>query len=194
MYLKVTHDSPENIGKYTNQTFHVLFLDALSYKAFNLEYYNKWQTKVPNFLYVAVADQRDESIIDVYKALADQVVYLDQSEEMLEWNSFSILRRFWNVSSKDSVIIYREVIADFVEHSIHVNQEKVELSQKEYDVFKYLLQHRGQFVAKNLIYEKIWKNGLKDVSRSVDQVVHRLKQKIGPKYFTNSRSTGLRFE
>lgn len=191
--FRVTYDSPSNIEKYTNRLVHVLMLDASDYTKFNLEYYKIWMIKSPKFVYVSLVNKREEASVEIYKALVDQILFLDQEEQLLKWNSIAILRRFWNASSKESVVIYREIIADFVEHSIFLNQQKLSLSSKEYEVLKMLIQNRGHFVNKDAIFKKIWHEDT-DVSRTLDQVIQRLRKKVGEKYFASKRLLGVKFE
>lgn len=191
--FKTTYDLPENIDKYTNRLVHVLLLDAKDYTAFNLEFYKIWMLKSPKFVYVSMVDKRADATVEIYKALVDQILFLDQEEQLLKWNSIAILRRFWNASSKESVVIYREVIADFIEASIFLNQQKLSLSSKEYEVLKLLIQNRGNFVNKDLIFKKIWHEDT-DVSRTLDQVIQRLRKKVGEKYFISKRLLGVKFE
>lgn len=191
--FKITYDLPENIDKYTSRLVHVLLLDAKEYTKFNLEFYKIWMLKSPKFVYVSMVEKREEASIEIYKALVDQILFLDQDEQMLKWNSIAILRRFWNASSKESVVIYREVIADFIEASIFLNQQKLSLSSKEYEVLKLLIQNRGHFVNKDTIFKKIWHEDT-DVSRTLDQVIQRLRKKVGEKYFASKRLLGVKFE
>ena len=185
-------DEPKNIAKYLDNQVGILFLDAEHYKLFNLEYYSIWQKKFPSFLYVVVSDKRKDSDIEIYRALTDQIIYVeDFSELLLTWNSIAIMRRYWNTFSKQTTIIYKEIIADFNLHDVYLNQVKVELTKKEYEVLKLLLQNKTHYISREDIYKTVWKTNAPDETRQLDQVLSRLKSKIGEKYFQNKRGHGI---
>lgn len=192
--IELIFDSPENISKYTNKKIGILFLDSSQYGKFNLDYYRVWKEKFNQFLYVVVADQPKHSDVDIYKALADQILYLSNPADQVSWNSVAIIRRFWDTYSKPSTIIYKEIIADFTLREVLLNQKHVDLSIKEYEVLKVFLEHRGEYLNKAELYKKIWRTKDEDVSRVLDQKIIILRKKIGAKYFVTSRTKGVKFE
>lgn len=195
-YFKIEDifDKPENISNYTNKKIGILFLDAAHYEKFNLDYYRIWKEKFPQFLYVVVADKPTKNDINIYKALADQILYLSNPKEQITWNSVAIIRRFWDTYSRPSTIIYKELIADFVLREISLNQKLLDLSLKEYEVLKIFIEHRGEYLDKDFVFKKVWKTKDGDVSRVLDQKISALRRKIGEKYFVTSRTKGVKFE
>lgn len=63
-----------------------------------------------------------------------------------------IRRRHFNGSNR---IAFHEIIVDLLGKTLHVNQQPVELTRKEYDLLVFLLANRNRVVSKNAIAEHL---------------------------------------
>ena len=185
-------DTPRNIGAYLNQSIDILFIDSESFGAFNVKYYQLFKNNKKNFKLIVVKERSNLEDVRFFKGLADDIVYTS-NKKIAEWKKLAILRRFWNTSSKPTVIIYKDIIADFIDNKIYVNNIQISLTGKERDLFKYLIEKRGTFISKKKIYKEIW-GYEEDVTRTLDQMFFKLKKKINSEYFYSSRSKGYKFE
>lgn len=192
-YIEINQiiDTPENIENYLEHKVDILFLDDP--KKFKLSYYDDFKKQNAMFAYVAVKKKPSPTDVDVFKMLADRIVYTEFSDEYFRWSTFASLRRYWSVYSKPTTIIYKNIIADFVENSFLINKRKVILTSKEIDLFRYLLKNRGKIIPKKQIFSAVWGFDESDTTRTVDQMIFKLKKKIGEEYFHVIRSEGIKF-
>ena len=65
-------------------------------------------------------------------------------------------------------------------HTVHVSGEAVSLTQKEFEVLRLLLAHRGQVFSREQLLEQVWGYAYTGESRTVDVHIRTLRQKLGP--------------
>lgn len=190
--IKVTFDKPTKIGKYTNTSVDLLFLYDDKGKTFELEFYDSFQKANTHFKYVLMKDHYEDTDYMFFKFLADAIVYTE-IEKDAKWHTVAILRRYWRTYSKPTTIIYKSIIADFVDNKVTVNGEYIDLTKKEMKLLKLFMHKIGEFTSKNEIFKQVW-GFEEDTSRTLDQMIFKLKKKIGKEYIHSSRTKGFKFE
>ena len=189
--LKVTKDKPYNIKKYLETPIDILFLDDLD--QFELQYYKQFKTNEHSFSYVALYGKmiphRD---IETYQTeIVDRIIYTKIDEQFYKWSIISVLRRFWSSYSKPSTIIYKNIIADFIEQKFWTNKKQIELTPKESSILRLLLINKNEYVKKAAIFKQIWGHTDDDTTRTVDQTLFKLKRKMGKDLFVITRNKGV---
>ena len=78
-------------------------------------------------------------------------------------------------------------------HLVSVNGNDVTLTNKEYELLKYLLSHKGRVFTRAQILETIWGYEYEGESRTLDMHVKTLRQKLGEagKYIITIRNVGF---
>lgn len=192
-YFDIEHiiDEPANIRKYLDHQVDILFLQ--DEKAFELSFYDDMRKGNNQFAYVYVTSKPSEKDIKIYKHLADGIVYTGISEDYTIWSTISRLRRYWDTYSKPTTIIYRDIIADFIDGVVKVDKKKINLTQKEMELFKFLINNRNKFVQKDEVFKTVWEVQDTDSTRAFDQMFFKLRKKIGEDYFTIVRNKGIKF-
>lgn len=185
-------DTPKNITKHFKEGIDILVLHADYIHMFENDFYRIFRESNKTFKFVLVKREEESTDFDLYKKLTDDIVYYSYPKNAV-WKSIALLRRYWSTSSKPTTLIYKNIIADFVEQSIFVNNKIVSLTTKEYQLFKFFATNIGTFLTKTQIFKKVW-GYEEDTSRAFDQMMFKLKNKIGKEYFTTSRTKGYRFE
>lgn len=192
-YFNIHHRiaDPSEIKNFLNDQIDILFLDDTS--VFNLEYYQKFQTKNSTFSYIGVANK--PSILDVqnFKLLVDMIVYTNISFSFLKWSSIATLRRYWHSYSNQATIIYGNIIADFAENVFLINKKEVTLTKMEAKLLRIFMTNIGKTLAKSEIFKTVWGYKDEDISRNFDQMFFKLKSKIGREYFQVKRNKGIVF-
>ena len=64
-------------------------------------------------------------------------------------------------------------------HMVRVSGETVNLTQKEFEVLRLLLAHRGQVFSREQLLEQVWGYAYTGESRTVDVHIRTLRQKLG---------------
>lgn len=185
-------DTPDNITKYLRKRVDILFLDDTS--KFELSYYRTFKDHSHSFAYLAVRDLPEpEADVEAFKKLVDRIIYTGISDKYTKWTTISSLRRYWDIYSKPSTIIFKGIIADFVDNKFTINGTEVKLTGKEIDLLRYFLKHRDEFIPKRRLFKDVWGYEEMDSTRTVDQMLFKLKTKIGKEYVTIVRNKGVKF-
>lgn len=119
---------------------------------------------------------------------------------MLLCGPFSILE----FTSRVNSLLRRSQIAETIlsigplemntdRHLVSVNGNEVTLTNKEYELLKYLLSHKGRVFTRAQILETIWGYEYEGESRTLDMHVKTLRQKLGEagKYIITIRNVGF---
>jgi len=82
------------------------------------------------------------------------------------------------VDSEES-ISFHHLLIDKTSRQVFVNEEKLNLTPKEYDILLYFIGKAGQVLSRDNIVNDIWgKNSIYSWSRSLDVHIKNLRQKI----------------
>ena len=119
---------------------------------------------------------------------------------MLLCGPFSILE----FTSRVNSLLRRSQIAETIlsigplemntdRHLVSVNGNDVTLTNKEYELLKYLLSHKGRVFTRAQILETIWGYEYEGESRTLDMHVKTLRQKLGEagRYIITIRNVGF---
>lgn len=72
-----------------------------------------------------------------------------------------------------------ELTMDTVRHLVCVQERPCDLTYKEYELLKLLLQNRGIVMSRDVIMERIWDISFEGESRTLDVHIKTLRQKLG---------------
>lgn len=91
----------------------------------------------------------------------------------------AVLRRYGGVSkSTETVLVLEDVKVDLQKHEVTKNGQKLELTLKEFELLKMLLQNRGRVLSRNHLLDKIWGYEYYGETRTVDVHIRHLRKKI----------------
>lgn len=90
----------------------------------------------------------------------------------------ALLRRSRNMG-EDKVLSIGNIILDGEKHTVFVDGEVCELTYKEYELLKLLLQNKGIVLSRDIIMDRIWSIDYEGESRTLDVHIKTLRQKLG---------------
>lgn len=112
----------------------------------------------------------------------------------------SVLRRY-NINNVDEEFILSigKIKLDLSKHEVTKGDEKVELTLKEFELLKLLLQNKGKVLSRNYLLDKIWGYEYYGETRTVDVHIRYLRKKIesedaSEKYIETIRGVGYKIE
>ena len=112
----------------------------------------------------------------------------------------SVLRRY-NMSSdmEEEVLTVKDIKLDLMKHEVTKNGEKLDLTLKEFDLLKILLQNKGKVLSRNFLLDKIWGYEFYGETRTVDVHIRYWRKKIetegsNEKYIETIRGIGYKIE
>ena len=90
----------------------------------------------------------------------------------------ALLRRSHVPTPSTGKITIGRLVLDFDSYLASENGKEVKLSHKEFEVLHYLFNHRNQAVSRYSLLEDIWGYDEQPTTRTVDNFIVRLRQKI----------------
>ena len=94
---------------------------------------------------------------------------------------------------------FADVIVDLRTRTVLRGGKSVELSPMEFDFLSFLIESGGDIVSRETLMRQVWRYGLGVTSRTVDQHVARLRNKLEPdpaqpRHLITVRKAGYRFQ
>lgn len=94
----------------------------------------------------------------------------------------AVLRRSKKHSSKKEYH-YKTLTVNVERHQVFDNDRAVELTLKEFELLRYLVENKGIVLSRDEILEKIWGYECAGETRTVDVHIRTLRQKLGDSGF-----------
>lgn len=89
----------------------------------------------------------------------------------------AVLRRTQKAEHQQ-ILIYKNIVIDEAQHKVFVDDEKIELTYKEYEVLKLLIINKGIVLTRDKIMESIWGYDFEQGNRTVDVHIQSLRKKV----------------
>lgn len=90
----------------------------------------------------------------------------------------ALLRRCEGMEDEKNYTV-GSLFLDIEKHSVAVNGENVELTYKEYELLRFLMQNAGIVTSRESIMERVWGTDFEGESRTLDMHIKTLRQKLG---------------
>lgn len=105
----------------------------------------------------------------------------------------SLLRRTVASPIEKDEITAGKISIDVEKRTVMINEKKVELTLKEFELLNLLAKGNGKVFTRNELLEKIWGYDYYGDTRTVDVHIHSLRKIIGEEYILTVRGVGYKF-
>lgn len=107
----------------------------------------------------------------------------------------AVLRRC-KPKQKDMLLEMGDLVLNQEERTLLINEEKVALTYKEFELLQLFLSHPGKVYTRDVLYNEIWGSDYIGESRTVDMHIRTLRQKLGNygEMIETVRNVGYRME
>jgi DNA-binding response OmpR family regulator len=100
---------------------------------------------------------------------------------------------------RTSQLRFSDVVVDLRTRTVQRGSKPVELSPMEFDFLAFLIDSGGEIVSRETLMQEVWRYSLGVTSRTVDQHVARLRNKLEPdpaqpRHLITVRKAGYRFQ
>ena len=89
----------------------------------------------------------------------------------------ALLRRSMNME-EEKFLSTGDIFLDGEKHMVYVKDEPCELTFKEYELLKLLVQNQGIVMSRDIIMERVWGINFEGESRTLDVHIKTLRQKL----------------
>lgn len=110
----------------------------------------------------------------------------------------AVLRRSSSDEISEEIYEIGRLKVDFERHEVLINNEKVELTLKEFELLEILIKNKGKILRRKTLLDKVWGYEYIGETRTVDVHIRYLRKKVedddkNPKFIETIRGVGYRF-
>ena len=149
-------------------------------------------SKVPIIMLTARGEEQDE--LFGFELGVDEYISKPFSPKILVARVEAILKR---VKADDSETKdYGGLVIDSKGRTVTVDGKQIEMSLREYELLKYLVDNKGIALSRDKILNNVWNYDYYGDSRTIDSHIKKIRHKLGKKgkYIQTIRGIGYKFE
>ena len=195
--IKEASNGMEAINICQNEKFDLIILDIMmpELDGFSTcKEIKKLYDDIPIIMLSARGEEYDK--IHGFELGIDDYVVKPFSPKELMMRVNAILKRTTNKSSQKEIFIKDSLVIDFTARIVTVDNKKVDMSPKEYDLLFYLVKNKGIALSREKILNEIWGYDFYGDDRTLDTHIKLLRKSIAPynDLIVTLRGVGYRFE
>lgn len=149
------------------------------------------ESNVPIMLLTALDSERNQ--LKGFELKIDDYITKPFSIPVLLCKIEAVLRR---TSGTDQIngLLYRELSLDLDAYRVLVGQRQVELTRKEFELLRTLLQNQGRVLTRQTLLNRVWSYDFYGDERIVDTHIKNLRKKLEVDYIETIRGVGYRID
>jgi len=192
------HSAEEALKKPLN-TYDLLMLDVMMGPMSGFKLADKIRKELDISIPVIFLTAKDteNDILTGFSLGADDYITKPFSVNELTARVKAVLKRT-NASKpkQQTVTKFGDIELDNTRKRLIINDDKVELTKKEYEIIKLLLENQGKVFSREDILQRVWGGDVIVTERTVDVNITRLRTKLGKQgqYLKNKTGYGYYFE
>lgn len=149
-------------------------------------------SKVPIIMLTARGEEQDE--LFGFELGVDEYISKPFSPKILVARVDAILKR--TIGDKKELKDYGGIIIDPEGRTVTVDGKQIEMSLREYELLKYLVDNENIALSRDKILNNVWNYDYYGDSRTIDSHIKKIRHKLGKKgrYIETMRGVGYKFE
>ena len=150
------------------------------------------KSNVPIIMLTARGEEQDE--LFGFELGVDEYISKPFSPKILVARVEAILNR--TTEKKNETKDYGGIVIDSDGRTVKVDGKQVELSLREYELLKYLVDNNGIALSRDKILNNVWNYDYYGDTRTIDSHIKKVRHKLGKKgkYIETIRGVGYKFE
>ncbi len=150
-------------------------------------------SKVPIMMLTARGEEQDE--LFGFELGVDEYIAKPFSPKILVARVEAILKRS-NQMQAQNAKEYGGILIDADGRTVKVDGKQIELSLREYELLKYLVDNENIALSRDKILNNVWNYDYYGDSRTIDSHIKKIRHKLGKrgKYIQTIRGIGYKFE
>ena len=171
-------DGEEGLKKILENNFDLILLDVMLPKMSGFDVCKKVRQQnvsTPIILLTAKGEEVDK-IIGLEIGADDYVTKPFSLRELIA-RIKAVLRRTENTVAQSDVVRLGRLYINFASYNASEEGNEVQMSHKEFELIKYLYDHRNKTVTRDDLLKNVWQD-IYTTSRTIDNFIVKLRQKI----------------
>lgn len=184
-------DGKEALDFILNENFDLIILDLMLPKINGWELLKEIRIKdssVPVIMLTARGDEED--ILKGYELKADEYIVKPVSMKILVAKVKALLRNH----GLGEIITFNSLKLNIDTRDAYIDDEKLDLSQKEFELLLLFIKNKGQVLSRDRIITSLWGYDYDGDIRAVDSQIKRMRKKLSGRYIKTIRGAGYKLE
>ena len=190
-------DGEEGLMAFKNNNVDLILLDIMMPKIDGLTVLENIRTVSDIPIILLTAKSQEEDKLYGYDIGADDYITKPFSPKILVAKVKALLKRTADLNEDQySTKNYNGLTINKLAHEVKVDNVKLSLSPKEYELLVYLSDNIGIALTRDTILDNVWGIDYYGDLRTVDTNIKRLREKLGEKanYIVTVRGSGYKFD
>ena len=194
--VETADDGMEGYSKFQSKDFDLILLDIMMPKIdgyVTLELIRK-ESNVPVMMITAMGDVVDQ--IKAFELKVDDYITKPFDMKLVLMRVEALLRRSEvnerGSKEEENLIKYRNLVMDVQGVEVFENNEKLELTHKEFEILKLLLENQNQVFTREILLEKLWGYDFFGNPKVVNVHIQNLRKKLTEEYIETVRGVGYK--
>ena len=149
-------------------------------------------SNVPIIILTALTDE--ESQLKGFDKLADDYITKPFSMPVLLKHIEAIFRRTNNSNENTSILKYKNITLNTENYEVYVDNQKVTLTFREYEILKLFLENQGKVFTRDNILNSIWNYDYFGDDKIVNTHIKNIRKKLGYDYIETVRGVGYKID
>ncbi|MBW6499865.1 MAG: response regulator transcription factor [Bacteroidales bacterium] len=178
---EVAH-SAEEAMKRSLDKFDLILLDVMMGAMSGFRFADTLRKELDNNVPIIFLTARDKEndILTGFSLGADDYIAKPFSVNELTARIKAVLKRSEKEKNKMQAIVkFGDIELDTMRKRVIINDEKVDLTKKEYEILKLLLENQVRVFSREDLLKRVWGNDVIVTERTVDVNITRLRTKLG---------------
>ena len=125
------------------------------------------------------AKDTENDMLTGFNLGADDYISKPFSIRQVQARVKAVIRRTQDRCPVDNHLHYKQLSLDLQSVKASIEGQEVQLTKKEFEILKLLLENRGKVFTREEILAQVWKDEVYVLDRTVDVNITRLRKKIG---------------
>ncbi len=192
--VNTADDGLEGINLIQNNNYDLILLDIMMPKidGFVVCEMIRKNSNVPIIILTALTDE--ESQLKGFDKLADDYITKPFSMPVVLKHIEAIFRRTENINKKVDVLKYKNISLNIENYDVFVDNKKVALTYREFEILKLLLENQGKVFTRDNILNSIWNYDYFGDDKIVNTHIKNIRKKLGYDYIETIRGVGYRID
>lgn len=149
-------------------------------------------SNIPIVMLTARGEEQDE--LFGFELGVDEYITKPFSPKILVARVEAILKR--TILEDKDIKDFGGIVIDADGRTVEVDSKKIDLSLREYELLKYLVDNNGIALSRDKILNNVWNYDYYGDSRTIDSHIKKIRHKLGRKgkYIHTMRGVGYKFE
>ena len=192
--VETADDGLEGINIIQKNKFDLILLDIMLPKidGFTVCEMIRKNSNIPIIILTALTDE--ESQLKGFDKLADDYITKPFSMPVLLKHIEAIFRRTNNSNENTSILKYKNITLNTENYEVYVDNQKVTLTFREYEILKLFLENQGKVFTRDNILNSIWNYDYFGDDKIVNTHIKNIRKKLGYEYIETVRGVGYKID